>query len=340
MIDVAKIDIPWVHRFKDRHGRWRCYYRRPGYKSVSLPAPGSDGFLAAYEAAGKRDKEGAGAERTVPGSLSALISTYYLSATFAGLRASTQRNQRQQLDRFREKWGTALVRDFTRTLLDQIFEGMASRAQASNLRKRLRKIFRFAVKLEWIETNPVKDTEAPAYKARGFTPWSEEDIAAFMFRWPSGTRQRLALALLLYTGQRRSDVVTMGRQHMRSGRIYLSQIKTATPIAVRIHPALKAEIDAQPTTNMTFLLTQYGKPFSAAGFTSWFVEAAGAAGLSQRTPHGLRKAAGRRLAEAGCSAKQIMAVLGHKTMAEAERYTADADIEHLSDAAVGRLEGQ
>lgn len=338
MIDVAKIDIPWVHRFRDRHGRWRQYYRRPGYKSVSLPAPGSDGFLAAYEAAGKRDMEGAGAERTVPGSLSALIASYYLSGTFGDLRASTQRNQRGQLERFRLEYGQAMVADFTPVLLEAIFEGMASRSQASNLRKRLRKLFRYAVKLGWLTTNPVRDTEAVKYRAVGHTPWSEADIAAYEARWPSGTRQRLALALLIYTGVRRSDVVTMGRQHIAGGRIRVQTLKTGAVVSLQIHPALKAEISAA-AAGMTFLLTQYGKPFSAAGFSAWFVAQAAAAGLARRTPHGLRKAAGRRMAEAGCSSKEIGAVLGDKTLAEVERYTKDADLERLADNAATRTWG-
>jgi integrase len=57
-------------------------------------------------------------------------------------------------------------------------------------------------------------------------------------------------------------------------------------------------------------------------------------------PHRLRKAAGRRLAEAGCTAHEIMAVLGHKTLAEAERYTREADHAKLATAAVVKLEGR
>jgi integrase len=78
---------------------------------------------------------------------------------------------------------------------------------------------------------------------------------------------------------------------------------------------------------------------SYGGFTNWFVEAAKAAGLIDRTPHGLRKSAGRRLAEAGCTVKQIMAVLGHKTMQEAAHYTESADQERLADAAMATLVG-
>ena len=166
---------------------------------------------------------------------------------------------------------------------------------------------------------------------------SEERSAAFESRWPSGTRERLALALLLYTGVRRSDVVGIGRQHIRDGRISVTQAKTGHAIRLPIHPTLKLELDQH--AGMTFLTTQYGAPFSPAGFSGWFVERAGLAGLKGRTPHGLRKAAGRRLAEAGASAKQIAAVLGHSSLDEVETYTRDADQARLADQAFAKLSG-
>lgn len=339
---MAIIELPWIQRFRDRHGRWRNYYRRPGYQRVKLPEPGSSGFLAAYEAAGASPMptEGAGAERTVPGTISALIVTYYLSAEYAGLRDSTKRAHRNSLERFRKRFGHLMVSTARPTDLNAIFHGMAATpAAASNLRKRLRAIFQLAVDLGWRDTNPVIASKRVRYRTKGFTPWSEEDIAAYEKRWPTGARERLALALLLYTGVRRSDVVTLGQQHVKAGRIHVLPLKTSasgTRVAIRVHPALQREIAAAPL-GMNFLLTAYGEPFSAAGFTAWFGEKAKAAGLAGRTPHGLRKAAGRRLAEAGCTAKQIAAVLGHSTLAEVERYTRDANQTALADEAMARL---
>ena len=127
--------------------------------------------------------------------------------------------------------------------------------------------------------------------------------------------------------------------HLRAGYITISvkQLKTDARLKIRLHPALKVEIDRHEG-NLTFLMTQYGSPFTAAGFTKWFRERAELAGIANRTPHGLRKAAGRRLAEAGCTAKEIASVLGHTTLSEVERYTRSADQEKLSDAAMDRLE--
>ena len=342
--DMAKVELPYVQTFRDRHGCVRAYYRRTGFPRAALPAPGEPGFLAAYEAAAGVPAKagGVGAERTQPGTIAALIVAYYASAEWAQLRATTQAGYRNMLDRFREKHGTKRVGTLEPRHLEAIFHAMAATPGAArNLRKRLARVFRLAVRLGWRSDNPVRETEPPVRRRNqvGFVPWTEDEIAAFERRWPSGTRERLALALLLYTGQRRSDVVTMGRQHRKAGRIHVRQIKTGARLAIREHPALQLELEQLPAAAeaLTFLLTTHGKPFSAAGFTAWFVERAELAGLQDRSPHGLRKAAGRRLAEAGCTEKEIAAVLGHATLAEVANYTRDANQAALADKAVRRL---
>lgn len=338
MSDMAKIDLAYVQRFKDRHGRVRHYYRRKGFATVALPGePGSSVFMAAYAAAHERGAPKPVQSRASPRSFSALVTEYYRSASFRALRPSTQRGYRNLLDRFRAKNGDWSVTRFTPQHIENVFHRMADRPGAArNLRKRLRKVFALAVRLGWRQDNPVLGTDRIEGRTEGFVPWSEDDIATFEAHWPSGTRERLALALLLYTGQRRSDVVGMGHQHVTGGKISVRQVKTDARLKIRLHPALKAEIDQHK--GLTFLTTQYGSPFTAAGFTQWFRERAEMAGLERRTPHGLRKAAGRRLAEAGCTAKEIAAVLGHTSLAEVERYTRSADQERLSDSAMDRLE--
>src|SRR5262249_42096833 len=128
------------------------------------------------------------------------------------------------------------------------------------------------------------------------------------------------------TAQRRSDVVTLGRQHVRNGVLYLRQRKTGRSLEIPVHPALQAILDGTSSEHLTFLTTQAGQPFSPAGFTNWFRDRCNEAGLPRGTSaHGLRKAACRRLAEAGCSANLIAAVSGHKSLREVQRYTEAAD---------------
>ena len=163
-------------------------------------------------------------------------------------------------------------------------------------------------------------------KTDGYRTWSEQDIAAFEASHPIGSRARLAFALLLYTAQRRADVLKMGRQHIRDGVLYLKQQKTGTALSIPLHPDLRAILDATSRDHVTFLTTRDGVLFSPAGFTNWFRGTCNEAGLPKGTSaHGLRKAACRRLAEAGCSASEIAAISGHTSLSEVQRYTAAAD---------------
>jgi integrase len=162
-------------------------------------------------------------------------------------------------------------------------------------------------------------------KSDGFRTWSEEEIAAFKAHYPVGSKPRLAFELLLQTAQRRADVVRMGRQHIRDGVLSVRQQKTGKTLAIPVSPALAAALAAAPSKHLTFLATDDGKPFEAMAFTKWFRRCCDAAGLSGCSAHGLRKAACRRLAEAGCSANEIAAISGHASLREVERYTRAAD---------------
>ena len=148
---------------------------------------------------------------------------------------------------------------------------------------------------------------------------------------------------MLFTGQRRSDVHRMTWQDIspKTGRIKVIQQKTGMKIQVPLHRDLLAVLEKARHNHVTIVNTEYDKPFTVDGFSSFMRDAIKAAGLPlDCQPHGLRKTAGRRLAEAGCSTKQIMSVLGHKSIAEAERYTSDADQIKLATAAMSLLEAQ
>lgn len=350
---MAKIEIAYVKAYKDRHGRMRYYYRRKGLSTITLPGhPGTAEFMAAYQLADARAprpdseivKEKA-ASRIQPRSVTALILEYYRSAEFQQLADSTRRAYRGQLDRFRSDHGDKGALSIQTHHLEAIFHGMAATPEAAvNLRKRLRRVFRLAVRLGWRMDNPVTETEVARKRDRGIKGWSETEIAQFEAHWKSGTRERLAFALCLYTGQRRSDVVTMGRQHVKDGRISVAQQKTSARLKIRLHSKLSAEIEAYETANpgarerLTYVTRQDGSAFSVEGFGNFFRDACSTAGLKGKSPHGLRKSAGRRLAEAGCTEKQIAAILGHKSLNEVARYTREANQAHLADDAMDRLE--
>src|SRR3954451_6638309 len=101
--------------------------------------------------------------------------------------------------------------------------------------------------------HPARAVEKVAHRTAGFRTWTEGDIAAFEARHPAGSRARLALALLLYTGQRRSDVVLMGRQHRRGDLISVVQRKTGKALDIKLHSRLKAELSVAPVYRPRFV---------------------------------------------------------------------------------------
>jgi integrase len=189
------------------------------------------------------------------------------------------------------------------------------------------------VKLEWIRTNPVEHAEEIEHKVQGFYPWTEADIAIFRERWPLGTKPRLALELLLWTGVRRSDARLLPPP--KGGRITGSAGKTGKAFDLPVAPPLQAAIDAMPAVGLTTLLvTEYGKPFTAAGFGNWFRDQCRNAGLEKCTAHGLRKALARRAADQGVQQQGLKALGQWSGDREVALYVAAADQRRLAENAI------
>lgn len=336
---MTTLKMRYVQSFKDRHGKQRYYFRKRGQTPISLPGlPGSTEFMAAYQSAlsDKTEARQIGAKRTKPGTFNALIVEYYQSVEYKILAPSTQQTYRGIIERFRAKNGERQVATLTaKAIEDMLAKKAAQPVVANGILSMLRLLMRFAVARRYRTDNPTRELKKLRNRTDGFHTWTEDEIEQYERRWKSGTRERLALALLLYTAQRRSDVVRMGRQHIKNDLIAVTQQKTGTKLLIPIHPALAAELRHVPKDQLTFLQTSKGAPFMPAGFTNWFFERAQSAGLPKGcSPHGLRKAASRRLAEAGVSASVIQAITGHKTLIEVSRYTAAADQEARARQAI------
>ena len=329
---------PYVHHWIDnRHNRakGRYFFRRRGFKQVALPGlPGSPEFETAYQAAmaGTPLPSTIGAKRIRAGSIDALVIAYFNSPMFLGLASATQATYRGILEGFTREHGAKPLALLTRKHLEAMLaRRMATPAAANHWLRLVKTLLRFAVREQLRADDPARDIDYIKRKVAGFHTWNEDEIAQFEAHHLIGSKARLALALLLYTAQRRSDVVKMGRQHVRAGVVHVRQQKTGAMLAIPIHPALQAVLDATPSEHLTFLVTEYGKPFTAAGFGNWFRDQCDAAGLPKHcAAHGLRKAACRRLAEAGCSANVIASISGHTTLREVERYTKAADQERMA----------
>lgn len=330
----------FVSSYRDRHRVLRWRFRRPGYpQSQTREQFGSEAWWSWYAAADAATKLEVGAKRTLPGSFSAVVVAYYASSDFKRLGTVTQATYRNILDRFRATAGNLPVAKMEAKHVRAWLDNRADRPAAANtLLKVLRAVMRFALDRGMMKTDPTFGVRPVKNQTDGHHTWTEAEIETYEAKWPLGTRERLAFDLLLYTAQRSGDVRVMGRQHVRDSFVTVKQEKTGTLLEVPIHPRLAASIEAFHSGQLVFIVTKDGQPYSARGFGNWFNDSAIDAGLEKgRTAHGLRKAAARRLAEAGCTPHQIAAVTGHKTLKEVERYTRAAGQKALAGSAMAKV---
>ena len=347
MVDIR---LKYLVEDVDRHGNVRIYFRRKGHAKIRLKGlPGSAEFQAAYAKA---------LEMTLPGAAPVLVDgrnqtslfwlchQYYRSADFKRLDPRTQHVRRLILNGLCERGAGPLP--FVRLTPLSILKWRDDKADtpeaANSLIKALRQFYAFAIEYRHATRNPAKDVKYLKSYSEGHHSWTEDEIVSFEDFYPVGTKARLALALLLYTGQRRSDIVLLGRQHLSEGSIHLTQQKNRNrkpiKLVLPLHPELRSIIEATASGAFTFLTTEFGKPFTGNGFGNRFRKWCDEAGLpAYCSAHGLRKAAAARLAEAGATELEIRAITGHQTSHEVNRYTKAANQKIMAKAGMAKLIG-
>ncbi len=337
-------EYPGVSRFYDNRGAIRYRYRRRAVAVYIHGVPGSEQFEEEYQAArdGKRARAGGVGLKAKAGSVNALVVAFYASPEWRNLKASSQASRRRILEKLREKHGDLPVAKMHADYVKRQMIAMAETPmQANRWLQLLRQLLDYAMEDGTIATNPAREPGVKKFKGGGeHTPWPEDEIENFEARWPTGTKERLAFDLFLCTGQRIGDVAKMMRTHIRDGEIRVVQEKTGAELWIPIHPQLGASLAAVPSKGLALLQRQSGQPYTKGGLDNWFRRKREAAGIAPGlSPHGLRKAAGRRLAEADATAHMIKAILGHKSLREVERYTRDADQRRNARAAMAKLTG-
>lgn len=340
--DMVGIKLKYLWVDKDRHGNTRAYVCVPNRKKVRLRQPmGSDAFLEEYKAAIEgRHPQTKQARKIVDGSFAWLCRTYYGSTDFRNkLGEETQNVRRRILNNVCDKIGDHGFAKVEQRHIKSWMDDRADRPEAANgLLKALSGLYRFAVGRSLIYQNPVVGISQIQTKTDGFHTWTDAEVDQFEARHPIGTKPRLALALLLFNGLRRSDVVGLGPQ-LRDGFHRVRQKKTGHILMLPILPVLAGIIEATAHGETTYLLTEYGKPFTAKGFGAKFRVWCDQAGLPHCSAHGLRKCGATRAAEAGASDRQLMAIFGWTKPEQASIYVKAAEQKRLASAMMGSLAG-
>jgi integrase len=345
---MARIKLKYVNAFANRgrkSTRIRYYFRRRGAKAIPLPGlPGSEEFMAAYAAALAGLPEHLveiGSSRTLPGTINALVVNYYSSSEWQKFALDTQKNRRRLIERFRAEHGDKRVALLQREHILKMLAAIDKPSTKRSWLKAIRGLLQAAVP-SMRRDNPTEGIVGIKMpRSKGHHTWTDEEIAQYRAYWPLGTQQRLVMEFALGTASRRGEVVRLGPQHVRNGRIHIERTHGSEDVDMPMSPELHAACTAMPRAHLTYIVTVHGKPRSKYGLGNDFAKWATEAGLPAHCRlHGLKKGGMRRLAEAGGTAHELMAFSGHKTLTEVQRYTMEADRKRLADAALAKLRVQ
>ena len=334
---------PHAKTYRDRHGKARWRYRVKGFTAELGTEFDSDEFKRRYQAAedGTKAKGQIGAGRTLPGSFDDLVSHFY-KLHFPTIQENTRADYRSVIEPLRIKYGKNRVSHLkVKHVMGIKADLHLTPTQANKTLKRLSQMMDLAVQMEWVAANPVKGVKKYATETEGYHTWDEGEIEQFYRVHKIGTPAHMCMTLMLYTAAAKVDAVNLGPSNVKGGRVQYRRQKTSkNPSGVLVdlpmHPKLIEAIEATPVT-FTYLETRQGKARSRKGLGTSMRKWCDKAGLPLCSSHGLRKAICRRIAEAGGTPFEVMAVSGHVTLSMAQEYCKMFGRRGLADSAFARM---
>jgi len=139
---------------------------------------------------------------------------------------------------------------------------------ANNIVKAISALYAWAIEVGEAKVNPCNGIKR-LKSGEGWHTWTLDEIEQFEAKHPPGSTARRALAIFMFTGLRLSDAAILGRQHLENGWIRIRPGKTRKSSGVEVNvpilPDLEVELGQVPAGQLTFLVTEYGKPFSDKG---------------------------------------------------------------------------
>lgn len=340
---------PYLHRYHTRHGKFYWYVRRPGGQRTRIRAEfGTPEFQDQYRAAinGAIIEKCPAQSKSQSGSLAWLWERYRETGGWTSLKHTTRRQRENIMAHVIAKSGhepASAIRP------GDVLAGRDARSTAPSQAKGflvcMRSMFRWAVAAGHVKEDPTIGIKAFRKKrGAGFKVWTEDEVDRYQAHWPIGTKERVWIDVLLYTGLRRGDAVTIGRQHVRNGVATLRTEKGqgAVTVTLPILPILAATLAEGPCADLAFICGASGKPLTKESFGNAFKEACVAAGVDEakKAAHGIRKVGATRAADNGATEKQINAIFGWTGSDMARLYTEAADRKRASMQAMGLMERQ
>lgn len=333
-----------VTEYRDRHGKARYRYRKTGKPIHHFKHdPGTPEFLEELVQA----RAGSVITSTaIPFSMADLAERMYRSPKWLGTKPSTQYTYRHIIDRYLDRshngrcYGTYPAKKASVGGLEgHIAELAATPASANNLRKALKRLFKYAIKLGWMDNNPAAQTDG--FKpGKGWHTWTDAEFERFRAHWANGTMARLTLELAINTTARRCNLAHLETRHLVDWRWEIEHVKGNDDTSVSITVEARAAIEALPAKPTSYFITsEWGLPYTTESlgnrFRKWANDAKCPGSL-----HGIRKGVSRQLAESGATSLQGRAITGHKTDKTFGHYAAKANRKTLADAASAKLIGE
>ena len=350
----VELKMRYINHWIDDLGRHRYRFRRKGFQGVELPVdsdPNSVEFQAAYHAALRGEKTNAVlavvTARGGSGSVGDAIQQYLDSTTFnSDYGESTKSLRRPILKSFLKPGvGNLPLAQMDRRYIERWLETAPTRGVKRTWLLAIKPFTKWATEcVHLIETDPCEGVKVKVKESRGHHTWTNEEVEQFRARHPIGTKARLALELLLGVALRRGDGISLGRQHVKNGWLVYTQEKNRQRKPATIETPLPAELVAaiaacpSPPESLTFLVNEWGRPFSKKSFNTWFRARCDEAGLPECcVPHGLRKGGSKLMGDSGCTVHEIAAVTGHRTLKEVQRYTEAYDRKQAAKRAQAKV---
>lgn len=325
-------------RSRRRRGRWFHYYRRNDEeKSLGVHGldPSDPKVKAAYWSEHARWQDmPPNTETPKTGTFSWGLDIYLSGSNrWARYAKGTKDSRTAIFNRYRKVQGTRPLSSITTDDIEAALFAKGGHGAANEL-KALKPLFHHLKKLRIISKNPAVGVELDTPPIKGFPTTNATEVEAFINRWQIGTRERLIFDLGLFTGAARTDLCQIGRHNIQGNLLTFRRGKSGVETHVPITADLKAVISRTPDIAPAFILTDFGKPYSKEGLGDRYGKAARAAGIESRL-HGLRKAFCVYWAENGKTTQEIMAMSGHLSLSEVERYTKAADRKRIIQLIAG-----
>jgi site-specific recombinase XerD len=336
----------------DPNGNPRYYVRKPGQPKIRIRELFEDAsgtitpeFMTAYFGA-LATLDGAPPEPKLPRekTFNWLVNQYLHSPEFARYDKATRDDKRGRLLGYCKTAGELPYASYRKEDVERSRDKRSNTPGAADkLVKYLRVMFNWAVEKKHAQQNPAIGVKKINTDSQGWHTWTPKEVDIYRAHHKIGTKARLALELMLNVGARISDAARIGRQHESEGWLkFVSwknrNKKTRKIIECPITPDLAAAIAATPTGDLTYLINDLGRAFTINGLGNKMRDWCDAAGLTQCSAHGLRKAAAVILAENGATAPELCALFGWSKLETAEIYIREAQKRKMVANAFTRLD--